>query len=338
MKKSSTAILALAASAMVAMPAKAQDVATFYKGKTINVLVGVSAGGEYDLLARLASRHLGKHIPGTPRIVVQNMTGAGGIVMANYLYNVAAQDGTYLGALQNGFQVIQALYPKKIKFDTGKFQFIGAIAPTVETMVLWHTAGAKSVADAMKKEIPIGAVSKGSITFAYPMLLNELAGTKFKIATGYRGGNNINLAMETNEVGGRNNTWSSWKATRPAWLKDKKISIISYAGPKPKDLPDNVPSLSSFAKTDDDKKLVSLVISGTELGRPLVAPQRVPADRVKALRAAYAATMKDPEFLKEAEKSKVEIDPIDPLHMEKVVREVLATPENVKKRAMQFIQ
>ncbi|MDP4592979.1 MAG: tripartite tricarboxylate transporter substrate-binding protein, partial [Beijerinckiaceae bacterium] len=284
---------------MSVAPAQAQNGANFFDRKTINILVGVSAGGEYDLLARLTARHIGNHIPGKPKIIVQNMTGAGGIVMANYLYNIAKKDGTYLGAISNGFQVVQALYPKKIKFDTGKFHFIGAIAPTVETMVLWHTAGAKSVAEATQKSIPIGAVSKSSITFAYPMLLNELAGTQFKITTGYRGGNGINLAMEKGEVAGRDNTWSSWKATRSGWLKDKKIIVISYAGPKPKDLPD-VPNLLSYAKTEADKQLVNLIVSGTELGRPLVAPPGVPAERIKALRAAYAATMKDAAFLADA--------------------------------------
>jgi tripartite-type tricarboxylate transporter receptor subunit TctC len=327
----------LAGVIMSVAPAQAQNGANFFDRKTINILVGVSAGGEYDLLARLTARHIGNHIPGKPKIIVQNMTGAGGIVMANYLYNIAKKDGTYLGAISNGFQVVQALYPKKIKFDTGKFHFIGAIAPTVETMVLWHTAGAKSVAEATQKSIPIGAVSKSSITFAYPMLLNELAGTQFKITTGYRGGNGINLAMEKGEVAGRDNTWSSWKATRSGWLKDKKIIVISYAGPKPKDLPD-VPNLLSYAKTEADKQLVNLIVSGTELGRPLVAPPGVPAERIKALRAAYAATMKDAAFLADAQKAKVEVEPIDPDHMEKVVKGVLATPDAVKKRAGQFIQ
>ncbi|MGE3245337.1 MAG: Bug family tripartite tricarboxylate transporter substrate binding protein [Beijerinckiaceae bacterium] len=329
--------LAAATAALAAAPARAQDAAAFYKGKTINILVGVSAGGEYDLLARLTSRHIGKHIPGNPKVIVQNMTGAGGIVMANYLANVAAQDGTYLGGISNGFQVVQALYPKKIKFDVGKFHFIGAIAPTVETMVLWHTAGAKTVDEATKKEIPIGAVSKGSITYAYPALLNELASTKFKIAAGYRGGNNINLAMENGEVGGRNNTWSSWKSTRPAWLRDKKIVVISYAGPKPKDLPD-VPNLLTHAKNEADRQLINLVVSGTELGRPLVAPAKTPADRIKALRAAYKAMVQDKDFLAEAAKLKVEVEPVNGEHMEKVVRDVLATPDAVKKRATQFIQ
>lgn len=331
-------IMTIAAGASaLALSAQAQDVASFYKGKTVNVLVGVSAGGEYDLHARLAARHLGKHIPGKPRVIVQNMTGAGGVVMANYLYNVAAKDGTYLGGIQNGFPALQAIGTRKLKFDTGKFQFIGAITPTVETMVLWHTAGAKSVADAMKKEIPIGAVSKGSITYAYPELLNAFAGTKFKVSVGYRGGNGVNLAMERGEVAGRNNTWSSWKATRSAWLTDKKIVVISYAGPKPKDLPD-VPALSSYAKNENDKKVIELITSGAELGRPLVAPPGVPADRVAALRKAYADTMKDPDFLKDAKQARVDVDPIDPMHMEKVVRDVLASSDAVKKRAGDFIK
>jgi len=328
---------AIAGMPLFALTAQAESVAEFYKGKTINVLVGVSAGGEYDLHARIVSRHIGNHIPGNPRVIVQNMTGAGGVVMANYLFNVAAQDGTYLGGIQNGFQALQALGTRDLKFDTGKFRFIGAIAPSVETMTMWTASGVTSVEDATKKEVPIGAVSQGSITFSYPMLLNEFAGTKFNVSIGYRGGNDINLAMERGEVAGRNNTWSSWKATRPAWLAENKITVISYGGPRPDDIPD-VPSLVSFAKTEADRQLINLILSGTELGRPMVAPPGIPEDRLTALRAAYAATMKDAGFRADAEKARVEIDPIDPDHMEKVVREVLATPDEVIVRARKFLK
>lgn len=337
LKHGMVCVVAAAAAALLAGSASAQDVASFYEGKTVKILVGVSAGGEYDLHARLVGRHIGKHIPGKPKVIVQNMTGAGGVVMANYLYNVAARDGTYLGGIQNGFPALQAIGTRKLKFDTRNFQYIGAITPTVETMVLWHTAGAKSVADATKKEIPIGAVSKGSITYAYPMLLNAFAGTKFKVTTGYRGGNGVNLAIEKGEVMGRNNTWSSWKATRSQWLKDKKIIIISYAGPKPDDL-DGVPALVSYAKTDDDRKLIELITSGASLGRPLVAPPGVPKDRVEALRKAYMATMKDPAFLADAKKARVDVNPIPGEAMEKVVKSVLDTPENVRMRARDFIK
>ncbi len=330
-------LLGLGLLCAVAAPAAAQEKAPFYKGKTINILVGVSAGGEFDLLARLRARHIGKHIAGNPKVVVQNMTGAGGIVMANYLTNVAPKDGTYIGAITNGFQVYQAVDPKRIKFDTGKFRFIGTIAPTVETMTLWHTAGARSIEDARKIEIPIGAVGQGGITYSMPALLNELAGTKFKIVAGYRGGNNINLAMEKGEVLGRDNTWSSWKATRADWLRDKKLIVIAYGGPKPKDLPD-VPNVLSFAKNQEDRQLVNLILSGAELGRPLVFAPGVPSDRLITLRAAHAATMKDPAFLEDAKKVRIDVDPVDPDHMEKVVREVLATPEKVRIRALKFVQ
>lgn len=309
----------------------------FFKGKTVTMLVGVSAGGEYDLHTRMIARHIGKHLPGSPTVIVQNMTGAGGIIMANFLYSVAPQDGTHLAVVQNGFPAMQAIGKRKVQFDTTKFHWIGAITPTVETMALWKSAGARTVDEARKKEIPIGSVGNANITYAFPMLLNAYAGTRFKLITGYRGGNNINLAMETGEVGGRNNTWSSWKTTRRHWLDKKDIVIIAYGGPKPDDIGD-VPSIESFAKTEEDRRVMRLILSGTYLGRPMVAPPGVPADRVKVIREAFMAAMKDPAFLKEAEISKVEVNPVRGEDMEKVVKEVLAYPAAVKKRAGDFVE
>ena len=203
-------------------PACAQSVADFYRGKTVNVLIGVGVGGEYDLQARLVARHLGKHIPGNPGVVPQNMTGAGGIKMANYLFAQAPRDGTYIGMLGNNFAATQAVGGQGVQFDVVKFRWLGTIAPVIETMAVWHTAGVKTIEDVRRKEVVAGASGKGAITFIYPSMMNELLGTRFKIVTGYAGGNEINLAMERGEVQARNNTWSSWKATKAAWLKDRQ--------------------------------------------------------------------------------------------------------------------
>src|SRR5687768_12204705 len=213
--------------AVAGAPAQAQSVADFYRGKTVNVLIGVGVGGEYDLQARLVARHIGKHIPGNPNVVPQNMTGAGGINMANHLYNTVARDGTFIGMMGNNFPATQAVGGKGVKFDAGKFQWLGTMAPVVETMAVWHTTGVKSIDDLRKRETVAGASGRGAITFFYPTMLNEFFGTKFKIVTGYPGGNQINLAMERGEVEARNNTWSSWKATRPQWLKEKRITIVA---------------------------------------------------------------------------------------------------------------
>ncbi len=224
-------------------------VADFYKGKTVNLLIGVGVGGEYDLHARLSGRYIGKHIPGNPTVVPQNMTGAGGLKMANYLYTVAPKDGTSLGMMANNFPMMQAVGANGVQFDATQMAWIGSIAPTVETMGVWHTAGVNSVEDARNKEVVAGASGRGAITFTFPTAMNEFLGTKFKIVTGYEGGNAINLAIERGEVQARNNTWSSWKVTKADWLRDKKIVIIAQAGPKAKDLP-GVPSLTELARND----------------------------------------------------------------------------------------
>lgn len=327
----------LFAFAGVAAPASAQSVADFYKGKTVNVLIGVGAGGEYDLHARIVARHIGRHIPGNPTLVAQNMTGAGGAKMAAYLADVAAKDGTNIGMIANNFPAMQAAGLEVIRFDVGKFQWIGSISPTVETMTVWRTAGITKIEEAREKEIVAGASGKGAITYSFPAMLNEFLDTKFKIVAGYQGGNAINLAMERGEVQARNNTWSSWKVTKPDWIKNGDIRILVYAGPKPKDL-SGVPAVTDLVKSDDDRRTVELIVSGTRLGRPLAFAGGVPADRVAAVRKAFDATMKDADFLKEAQKLKIEVDPVRGEDMQKVVANVLATPKNLAARARKIIE
>ena len=322
---------------LLAGAAHAQSVADFYRGKTVTVLIGVSPGGEYDLQARLVARFIGKHIPGNPNVVAQNMLGAGGLTEANYLYNIAPKDGTSFGMIQNALPILQAVGISGPLFSSEKFNWIGSIGATVETLAVWHTSGVKSVEEARQKEVVIGAVGRGGITDTFPRMMNEFAGTKFKIVVGYPGGNDVNLAMERGEVAGRNNTWSSWKVTKPKWLSDKLISILAYEGPKPADLV-GVPSVQDLAKTVEDKQAIKLIAAGTLYGRPLALPPGVPAERVEALRQAFVATMKDPEFIKEAEAGNIEIDPVAGQRMQEVSAELIATPAAVKARARPLIE
>ncbi|MDB5569715.1 MAG: tripartite tricarboxylate transporter family receptor [Hyphomicrobiales bacterium] len=318
-------------------PAGAQSPADFYRGKNVNVLIGVGVGGEYDLHARVVARHIGRNLPGNPNFVPQNMTGAGGAKMVAYLADVAPKDGTNIGMIANNFPAMQAAGLDVIRFDLGKFNWIGSISPTVETMTAWKTAGVSTIQETQQKEIIAGASGKGAITYSFPSMLNEFVGTKFKIVPGYPGGNEINLAMERGEVQARNNTWSSWKVTKPEWIKNGDIKILVYAGPAPRDLP-GVPSVTDLVKTDDDKRTVELIISGTRLGRPLAFAGGVPADRVAAMRAAFDATMQDPEFVKEANQLKIEIDPVRGEDMQKVVADVLSTPKHLAQRAKAIIE
>ena len=321
---------------LLGAPVRAQSVADFYRGKTVNVLVGVGVGGEYDLQARLVARHLGKHVPGNPNVVPQNMTGASGLKMTNYLYQQAPRDGTYIGMSQNAFPAAQAAGLPGIQFDAAKFAWLGTIAPVVETMTVWTTTGVKSIEDARRRETVAGATSRGAITYFYAAMMNEYLGTKFKIVTGYNGGNEINLAMERGEVEARNNTWSSWKATKPLWLRDKKITVIAQAGPRAPDL--DAPSVEELARNADDRRVIELVVSGTQLGRPLFITPGVPEERVKALRAAFDATMKDPEFLAEAASMNFEVDPVRGEALQRIVEQVVSTPKDLAARARHLLE
>jgi tripartite-type tricarboxylate transporter receptor subunit TctC len=316
--------------------ASAQSVADFYRGKNVNVLIGVGVGGEYDLQARLVARHIGKHIPGNPIVVPQNMTGAGGIKMANYLFAQAARDGTNIGMLGNNFPATQAVGGQGVQYDAVKFLWLGTLAPVVETMAVWSTTGVKSVADARAREIIAGATGRGAITYIYPSMMNEFLGTKFKIVTGYQGGNEVSFAMERGEVQARNNTWSSWKATRPQWVSEKKIVVIAQAGPRAPDL--DAPSVEELARNPQDRRLIELVVSGTRLGRPMATTPDVPADRLAALRAAYRATMTDPEFRADAAAMNFDVAPVYGEDMQKIVGEIMSVPKDIAARAKHLVE
>ena len=328
--------LGFVAAVLAATSARADPVAEFYRGKTVSMLIGVGVGGEYDLQARLVARHIGKHIPGNPTVVPQNMTGAGGLKMTNWLAAVAPRDGTVVAMIQNSFPALQAAGLPGVQFDAAKFSWLGTIAPVVETMAVWHTSGARTIEDARAREIVAGASAKGAITYTYPALMNELLGTRFKIVTGYTGGNQINLAMERQEVEARNNTWSSWKATKRAWLDEKRIAVIAQAGPRAPDL--DAPSLEAMAKTPEDRQLIELVVSGTQLGRPFAITPGVPEERIAALRAAFDATMQDPEFLAEAAAMNFELAPVAGIALQKIVDKVLATPKEIAARARHLLE
>ncbi len=321
--------------AFISTVAAADPVADFYRGKTITILIGVGAGGEYDLQARLVGKYLGRYIPGNPTVVAQNMTGASGLKMINYLAGVAPHDGTYIGMIQNGLPALQVVGLDGVQFDAAKFDWLGAMAPVVETIAVWHTAGVTTVDGARQKEIVTGSTARGSITYTFPQMMNELFGTKLKLVTGYTGGNEINLAMERGEVEARNNTWSSWKATRPDWVRDKKISVIVQSGPRAPDL--DAPLVRDLATTDEQRSIVDLVFSGCALGRPLAITPGVPADRVAALRSAFDRAVKDPEFLADAKAANFDVDPIHGVDMQKTIGRILDVPPALAAKARHLL-
>jgi len=316
----------------------AQDnVADFYKGKQANIIVGFAAGGGYDAYARILARHMGEHIPGKPTLVPRNMTGAGSRVAANFVYSVAPKDGSVMGIADQSIPLEQALGDVGVKFDSREFNWIGNPNADNNVLTTWHTSPVKTVDDAKKAEVTVGATGYNTSS-QYPTVLNAVAGTKFKVILGYPGGNEINLAMERGEVAGRgSNAWASYKSTRPDWIAEKKINILVQIGlRKASDLPD-VPLLMDVASNDLDKAALRLLSAPTTIGRPFFAPPGVPAERVKALRAAFNAMVKDAAFLEEAKKLNLDIDPVPGEELQKIVSEIIDAPAPVKKRLAELL-
>ena len=339
MKASSVIAAALLVAGPVAgvSAARADALADFYKGKNLTALVGVSAGGEYDLKLRLTARHIGKYIPGKPNVIPQNMTGATGLVMANYLYAVAPQDGTYMGLIQNGLPTSQAVGVDGVKFDATRFQWIGSIAPTLETMVTWKTTGVTTIEQARQTEVIVGAVGSSGITLSFPVMLNDLVGTRFKMVLGYTGSGALDLAMERGEVSGRAGSWSSMKASKPNWVANKDLNVLVYSGPQPKDLP-GVPGVKDFIRDSADREVLDVVTVGDTLGHPFAVASGVPAERVAALREAFAQMLNDADFRKEAAANNLEIDPVSAEVLSGAVNRALGASAASKQRARKYFQ
>jgi tripartite-type tricarboxylate transporter receptor subunit TctC len=315
--------------------ANAETVADFYRGKTINVLIGVNVGGGYDFEARLLARFMKAHVPGNPTLVPQNMIGAGGIKMANYLYSIAPQDGTAIGMFPNTLIAVQAVGTEGAQYDANKFSWIGSMSTSPLTFTTWHTTGVRTIADAQNKELAVAASNRGAITYTFPRMLNEFLGTKLKIVSGYQGNSTMTIAMERGEVEGVTNSWDSWKSLNPAWIAEKKINLLVQTEPKAKDL--DIPSVQDLARNEDDRKVIQLIIAGDALGKPLATAPNVPPERVQALRDAFDATLKDPEFIKAATAARIEISPIYGVALQDTVGKVLATPKHLAERAKAII-
>jgi tripartite-type tricarboxylate transporter receptor subunit TctC len=326
---------------MVAWPGAAlsqQPVEDFYRGKKLDLIIGYSSGGTYDLYARLVARYLASYIPGKPLIVPRNMPGAGSRAAANWVYNVAPKDGTVLATADQSLSLQQAAGDKRINFDTTKFIYIGN--PNIEnnTTAAWYKSGIKTLEDAKTREVTAGATG-GSTSSQYPKAMNVLLGTRFKIILGYPGGNDVNLALERGEVEVRgSNSWTSWKATRPDWIAEKKINILVQIGlAKAPDLPD-VPLLMDLAANDNDRRLLRALSSSTHIGRPIFTTPGVPAERVAALRKAFDTMVHDPAFIEETKREKFDIDPTTGDSMQQIVNEMMAMPEAQRERLKQIIE
>jgi tripartite-type tricarboxylate transporter receptor subunit TctC len=326
--------------ALFAMPAlHAQTVEQFYAGKSITLLVGAGSGGSYDVYARALARHMGKHIPGQPTVIVKiGGGGGGGIATTIQLEHTVPKDGTVIGMTQQTNIVSQLIEPAVAgKFDVAKWHWIGLMAPIRNMIAVWHTAPAQTLDEAKEKEVIIGATGRASPTFVVPQVLNEIVGTKFKMVMGYRGISDLNLAMERGEIQGRGASWISVITQTPHYIAEKKLKALAVDGlTREPTLPD-VPLLLQLAKGDRERAALKLMAAAAEFGRAVWAPPGVPADRVAALRTAFDATMKDAEFLAEAEKAKLSIDPTTGTQLAKVAAEVLASPPDAVAYARQLM-
>ena len=336
----SLAGLLVAALGMMA-PARADDVADFYRGKRIILVVGYGTGGGYDLYARMLGRFMSEHIPGKPTIVPQNMPGAGSRGAANWLYKVAPQDGTVLATLSQTTPTDQALGQPGVQFDVRKLNWIGNMVVVNNLLFVSAASGVATVEQAKSKALAIGATGASSPSVLYPQVSDNLIGTRFKIVSGYPSGGDINIAVERGEVDGRgSDSWASMKSTHPDWLRDHKINILVQVGldPNPELTAMGVPKLWKFISNDDDRKVAELVVSQQIFQRSYIAPPGTPPEQIKTLRAAFDATMSDPQFLADAETVRIAITPLSGAKVQEIVRKLYATPKAIIERARQVIK
>jgi tripartite-type tricarboxylate transporter receptor subunit TctC len=319
-------------------PAAAQSAEQPYAGKTVNMIIGFGAGGGYDRWARVIGRHIGKHLPGKPSVIPQNMPGAGSYVAASYIYNVAPKDGTVFGAIARDAALGPLSGAPGAKFNPLKISWIGT--PTKETNVCisFHTSKVKTIQDLFKQELIVGDTGPGTGTRTYPKVLNAMLGTKFKLVGGFKSSVDVMLAMERGEVDGICESYASvWQRHRD-WIEKKTINILFQGGAAPDPALKGVPFILDFAKTEEQKSAVRYIYAGQGIGRPFVAPPDLEAGRLKLLRSAFDATMKDPEFLAEAKKSKLDLEPENGAYLEALIRQIYATPKPLVEKIGELIK
>lgn len=326
-----TALCVTALSATVSS-VRAEDVSSFYKGKTINLIIGFSPGGGYDLYARVLAKHIGRHLPGNPTIVPQNMPGAGTLRAAMYIYSVAPKDGTVIGTFSRSMPLAPLMKLPGANFNPMKFTWLGSITKDTVVCLSWKTSPVKSWDDLFKVEYKAGGEGKGSDPDVYATLIKKAFGAKVKLVTGYPGSRDISLAMERGEVDGLCGiSYSTIRSTHPAWIKDKQVNILVQGALEPDPLMPKVPFLIDLAKTEQQKQILRVSLAPQAIARPFVAPPGVPEDRAQALQKAFDETMKDPDFLAEAKRLRLDVNPMSGPQVVDLLKKIYATPEDVLK-------
>jgi tripartite-type tricarboxylate transporter receptor subunit TctC len=325
--------------AFFASIAHAQAPAEFYRGKSLDVYIGTSVGGGYDAYARMLARHMGRHLPGNPALVPRTMEGGGGMRLANFLYNAAPKDGSAIATFNRGIGFDPLLGNKGAQFDATRFNFIGSANDEVSVCVAWHTSGVTRYEDLFSRELVVGASGPAADTYQFPKIANNVLHTKFRIVTGYPGGNDIDLAMERGEVQGRCGwSFTSLKATHQPWLDHKRIHLLFQMGlSKHPDLP-NLPLVMDIASSVEERAIFKVVFARQVMAWPFAAPPGVPLERIEALRKGFMDTMADREFLAEAGKAGLEVRPVSGANVEKLVLDIYDTPVPIVQKTVQLLQ
>jgi tripartite-type tricarboxylate transporter receptor subunit TctC len=334
MRTVSIALLALLG--FFATPALAQSVQQFYKGRQVTLIVGFNPGGAYDPYARLVARHLPKHLPGSPEIVVKNMPGAGGVLAANYLYNAAPKDGSELGLIAGSAALEPLFGVRPAKFDGEKFNWLGSANDEPGICCSWHTSPIVTARDLFDKQMIVGA--SGTSNLDFPLALNAVLGTKINIKRGYNGSSSIMRAMERGEIQGMCGiVYSALRTSHPAWLAQKRVRLLLQIGLQRNDKMPDVPFVMDFVKNDDDRRLLRLLVGWTIMGRPFLAPPGIREERKLALRRAFDLTMSDPAFLADTAKLRLDISPIRGVMIEQFLQDAYGTPRPLVERAAKIL-
>jgi tripartite-type tricarboxylate transporter receptor subunit TctC len=328
---------AMALAVLVALldraPAQAQAAEDFYRGKQIKLVIGFGVGGSYDLYARVIARHIGRQLPGNPVVVPMNMPEAGSLAATNYLYNVAPRDGTVIATVAGGTPTAPLIFPDQAKFDAARLNWLGSAdnAPNID--LVWHTTPVLSLDDLRKRDVVIGATGPGATTVDLPLLVNGVLGYRYRLIAGYQSLADIDLAMERGEVEGESGTSLYTVRTRhPDWLSEKKVRILAqYGRRKLAALPD-VPLILDQAQSDEDRQALHFLLDRQEMAKPYVAPPGLPAERVRLLRRAFDATLKDPAFLAEADKLQLDITPMSGEEVQAMAVSLARTPPTIVAR------
>lgn len=326
--KMSAALAGALALAGATAPADAQTPEAFYAGKTLSLIVGYTVGGGYDIYGRALARHIGRHIPGSPTIVTQNMPGAGSQKSLEYLLTVAPKDGLTLGTFSRTLAIAPLI--EGARYDPTRLEWVGSISTDASTCVAWHASPVKSWDDLKSKPFTVGGLGKASDPDMYATILRLMFGLNVKLVSGYPGTNEVALAMERGEVDGIcGYSYSSLRASRKNWLDDNKATILLQAALKPDSALPEVPMLLDKTTSSEQRDALSLILAPQAVARPFAMPPGTPADRVSAVRAAFMATMTDPEFVKEAKAAGLDIDPMPGQDIADLYRKVYATPASV---------